>query len=564
MKSLKSLLPSRRKRTRRASFSDVAREYTLSLAFAFLVASSLAAQSKYVVAVSLEGGRAYMDEIPAYTLRNKLVLAAVDVCAALKITPTTTNQSVSVVALSKSQQRLTLELKADNHFIKIHDATNNKPHRVAQLDAPLTLYGDRIYLEPSQAALLFGMLLDAKTDTLGGTLSFDFSRPFSLDAAKADAPIEPIARYAIQNVVVEEKANGAIIRIVATKPNLKYEFIPPDKNGLAYLTFVGATGDMSALSQTFKNGFLRRITPIALRGGALQLTLEFDAQKYRVKSTDITREQGTNNFVLLVLRDVNVQEIVEQEDKETQINVALDEQRSKWKLDVIALDAGHGGKDVGAIGANGSYEKDIALAIVKKVGKLLEKNWSGVKIVYTRDDDRFVELDERGKIANRAGAKLFVSVHCNASSNRKADGVEVYLLGLHKTEAALKVAQRENAVIIEEKDYEERYKNFTDENLIMITMAQSAFVHQSEKLAEIISADIARRAGRQNRGVKQAGFMVLWTPSMPSVLIETGYISNPNEEKFLASEEGQNRIAEAIFEGLEKYRRDYEAQVSRE
>jgi N-acetylmuramoyl-L-alanine amidase len=140
----------------------------------------------------------------------------------------------------------------------------------------------------------------------------------------------------------------------------------------------------------------------------------------------------------------------------------------------------------------------------------------------------------------------------------------VYLLGLHKTDAALKVAQRENAVVFEESNYEERYKNFTEENLIMITMAQNAFLHQSEKLAEIISNDIARRANRQNRGVRQAGFMVLWTPSMPSILIETGYISNPNEEKFLASETGQNQIAEAIFEGLEKYRRDYEAQVSRE
>lgn len=563
MKSIGEFLPNRQ-RLIRILFSRFAREYTLSFALALLATSFAVAQTKYAVAVALEGGRAYVDEIPAYSLQNKLVLAAVDVCAALKITPTTTNHSVSVFALSKDQRRLALELKAGNHFIKIHDATNNKPHRVAQLDSPLILYGDRIYLEPRQAALLFGMLLDAKSDALGGTLSFDFSRPFSLDTGKATVPIEPIARYAIQNVVVEERANGVIARIIATKPNLKYEFIPPDKNGLAYLTFVGATGDMNALSQTFKNGFLRRITPLALRGGALQLTFEFDAQKYRIKSSDLAREQGANNFILLVLREANVQEIVEQEEKETQINATLDEHRNKWKLDVVALDAGHGGKDVGAIGASGNYEKDIALAIVKKLGKLLEKNWRGVKVIYTRESDKFVELDERGKIANRAGAKLFVSVHCNASLNRKADGVEVYLLGLHKTEAALKVAQRENAVIIEEKDYEERYKNFTDENLIMITMAQSAFAQQSEKLAELISADIARRAGRQNRGVKQAGFMVLWTPSMPSVLIETGYISNPNEEKFLASEEGQTQIAEAIFDALEKYRRDYEAQVSRE
>jgi N-acetylmuramoyl-L-alanine amidase len=540
-----------------------ARQYMLLLAIFLFCIGSLLGQTKFSIAVGLEGGRAYMDDIPVYSLQNKLVVTAVDVCSALKITPTVTNQSVSISTLSKVQHRLVLELKANNHFIKIQNATENKPHRIIQLDSPLILYGDKIYLEPHQARVLFGMLLDAKTDTLGGVLSFDFTQPFSLDTAKPTVPIEMIARHTIQNIIVEEKANGVIVRIISTKPNVKYEFIPPDKNGLAYLTFVGATGDMQALSQTFKNGFLRRIKPISLRG-SLQLTLEFDTQKYNIKSTDMTREQGTNNFILLALRDVNVQEIIEQENKEAHINSTLDEQRSKWKLDVIALDAGHGGKDVGAIGASGHYEKDITLAIVKKVGKLIEKNWSGVKVVYTRDSDKFIELDERGKIANRNNAKLFVSVHCNASVNRKTDGVEVYLLGLHKTEAALKVAQRENAVMVEESDYEERYKNFTEENLIMVTMAQNAFVHQSEKLAEIISNDIARRAARQNRGVKQAGFMVLWTPSMPSILIETGYISNPNEEKFLASEAGQTQIAEAIFEGLEKYRRDYEAHVSRE
>jgi N-acetylmuramoyl-L-alanine amidase len=540
-----------------------ARKYTLAWLFLVCGVATALGQQKYSVTVMLEGGRSYVDDIPAYTLQNKLVVTANDVCSALKITPTVTNQSLSVSTFSRTQQRLVLELKANNHFIKIHNATENKPHKIVQLTSPLMLYGDKIYLEPHQARLLFGILLDAKSDTLGGTLSFDFTQPFSLDTAQTFTPIERIAQYTIQNIIVEEKANGVIVRIISTKPDVKYEFIPPDKNGLAYLTFVSATGDMQALSQTFKNGFLRRITPILLRG-SLQLTLEFDAQKYVIKSTDLTREQGTNNFILLALRDVNVQEIIEQENKEQQINALLDEQRNKWKLDVIALDAGHGGKDVGAIGAGGTYEKDITLAIVKKVGKLIEKNWSDVKVVYTRDSDRFVELDERGKIANRNHAKLFVSVHCNASVNRKADGVEVYLLGLHKTDAALKVAQRENAVVFEESNYEERYKNFTEENLIMITMAQNAFLHQSEKLAEIISNDIARRANRQNRGVRQAGFMVLWTPSMPSILIETGYISNPNEEKFLASETGQNQIAEAIFEGLEKYRRDYEAQVSRE
>ncbi|PIO47944.1 MAG: hypothetical protein CMR00_07505 [[Chlorobium] sp. 445] len=183
-----------------------------------------------------------------------------------------------------------------------------------------------------------------------------------------------------------------------------------------------------------------------------------------------------------------------------------------------------------------------------------------VKVIYTRKTDVFVELDERGRIANKNNAKLFVSVHCNASLNKKAEGTEVYLLGLHKTEAALKVAQRENAVIAEEANYQNRYKDYTDENLIMVTMAQSAFMQQSEKLAELVSKNIAARTGLQNNGVRQAGFMVLWTPSMPSILVETGYITHAENEKFLTSEAGQQKVAEAIYDAILKFQYEYHAQ----
>jgi N-acetylmuramoyl-L-alanine amidase len=151
-------------------------------------------------------------------------------------------------------------------------------------------------------------------------------------------------------------------------------------------------------------------------------------------------------------------------------------------------------------------------------------------------------------------------VHCNASLNKKAEGTEVYLLGLHKTEAALRVAQRENAVIMQESDYQNRYKDYTDENLILVTMAQSAFMQQAEKLAELVSKSIAARSGLQNNGVKQAGFMVLWTPSMPSILVEAGYITHAEDEKFLASESGQQKIAEAIYDAIVKFQYEYHAQ----
>jgi len=215
---------------------------------------------------------------------------------------------------------------------------------------------------------------------------------------------------------------------------------------------------------------------------------------------------------------------------------------------------------LGTHGPRGTLEKDVAFSIVKKLGRLLRDNFPSMKIVYTRDTDVKIPLDERGKIANRAKAKLFVSVHCNANPNRDQNGVETYFLGLHKTDAALDVAKRENAVIQNEDDYQNRYQDFTDENVIMITLAQSAFSQQSQKLAELVNKNITVRTDEAGRGVKQAGFMVLWTPSMPSILVESGFLTNAEEERFLASDKGQQKIAEAIFAAIKKYKSEYESQ----
>ncbi|MDX2128070.1 MAG: N-acetylmuramoyl-L-alanine amidase [Chloroherpetonaceae bacterium] len=367
----------------------------------------------------------------------------------------------------------------------------------------------------------------------------------------------PEPEFALRSIHVDERTNGVIIRILAEK-NLQYEFIQPDKNGIGYVTFIKATGNLDSLTKSFEGGYLKKIKPMKLKSGAVQLTLEFDYKKYKATSIQFQREPRTNNFILLALREANVGQI-HQTEKEQAIQESLEQSREKWKLDVIALDAGHGGKDAGAIGKGGNYEKDVALSVILKVGKILAREWPEVKVIYTREEDKFIELDERGKIANNAKAKLFVSVHCNASINRNAEGVEVYLLGLHKTDAALAVAQRENSVIREEVDYATRYKEFTDENVIMIAMAQSGFQKQSQTLADYVNRMITARTAQNNRGVKQAGFMVLWTPSMPSILIETGYITNPKEEKFLISADGQEKIASAIFEALQKYRAEYES-----
>jgi len=224
------------------------------------------------------------------------------------------------------------------------------------------------------------------------------------------------------------------------------------------------------------------------------------------------------------------------------------------------LDAVHGGHDPGAIGGRGTREKDVVLNIVQDLGNLIAQKWPDVRVVYTRREDRFIPLHERGKIANRNGGKLFVSVHCNATRRKTVKGSEVYILGPHKNQAALEVAMFENSVITKEIDYKERYKGFSAEYLIMSSMAQSAFAKQSTDLAIEVQNRIDRPYSTNGRGVRQAGFMVLWTPSMPSILIETGYLSNPEEERILRDRQEQTKIAYRIFSGLESYRKDYERQ----
>ncbi|KAB2908154.1 MAG: N-acetylmuramoyl-L-alanine amidase [Ignavibacteriales bacterium] len=224
------------------------------------------------------------------------------------------------------------------------------------------------------------------------------------------------------------------------------------------------------------------------------------------------------------------------------------------------LDAGHGGKDAGAIGTNKGREKDVNLAVTLKVGNLIKKNMPGVKVVYTRSDDQFVELYKRGKIANESGGDLFVSIHCNSTPERnsKAAGTEVYLLRPGKTKDAIAIAKRENSVIKYEDD-PARYKELDDENYILTSMAHAAYMIHSEKFAGFLTNSFKKHTDRASRGVKQAGFYVLVGASMPNVLIELGFISNVEEEKYLLSEKGQEQLAKAIFEGIKSFKLYYDS-----
>jgi N-acetylmuramoyl-L-alanine amidase len=231
------------------------------------------------------------------------------------------------------------------------------------------------------------------------------------------------------------------------------------------------------------------------------------------------------------------------------------------KVDVVVIDAGHGGHDNGTHGRI-LKEKDLALNIALKVGSYIEKNIPGVKVIYTRKDDRYLALDERADIANKNKADLFICIHANANPNTKAFGTETFVMGLHKDEGNLAIAQRENSVILMDENYEERYEGFnpnSPESYILFTLIQSAYQESSLKFAQKVEGQFKERVGRLSRGVKQAGFVVLWRTTMPSVLIETGFLTNSTEEKFLAREEGQDLIASGIYRAFKEYKNEVES-----
>lgn len=241
--------------------------------------------------------------------------------------------------------------------------------------------------------------------------------------------------------------------------------------------------------------------------------------------------------------------------------------KPKKGIKVIVIDAGHGGKDPGCNGSNEINEKAVTLSIALKLGKLIEDSLKDVKVIYTRKTDVFIELWERPQIANKNNADLFVSIHCNANNNTGAAGTETYVMGLHKTEGNLNVALRENESIKYEENYEsnENYGGFdinSPESHIIFTLVQNAHLEQSLKFAQIVENSLKSSSKIVSRGVKQAGFLVLWKTTMPSVLIETGFLTNKSDRGVLKSEEGQNTLAQNIFKAIKIHKSIVETPVA--
>ena len=244
-------------------------------------------------------------------------------------------------------------------------------------------------------------------------------------------------------------------------------------------------------------------------------------------------------------------------------NVNLLSQTNSTNIKTIVIDPGHGGKDSGTLGTKRFkiYEKHVALAVSLKLGNYIAEEFPDVKIIYTRDTDVFLELNERTEIANKSNADLFISIHCDGFTNPKPSGASVFVMGMSKLKANMDVAMRENSAIYLEDNYQQKYDGFdpkSAESYIVFSLMQNTYLNQSLQIAEEVESEFSNRANRKSRGVKQAPFYVISRTNMPSILVECGFLTNPKEEEFLHSDLGQDYIASAIFRAFRSYKKNIE------
>lgn len=344
----------------------------------------------------------------------------------------------------------------------------------------------------------------------------------------------------ITGVRVEEKANGTLIRLNTladfNKANISTRY---SRNWLHLDILNGQLNPTTFVVENDKK-LVKEIVAEQigeLAHVAFHLKRDMAGTKF-----DFTQH---SNSIWLSIPSKNNKDVVKN----------LEHEKEKWRIDKIVIDPGHGGKDPGTIGTRGTYEKDIVLAISKKLKRLLQEKLN-IQVFMTRDTDEYISLKDRTQFANQVGGKLFISIHANWNRNRSVRGASTYFLGLAKSDEALEIAQRENAVIRYEEESD--YAELTDEKIILAAMAQNSYNKESQDLAAIIQDSIHEHTGIKDRGVRQAGFYVLVGASMPNVLVETAFMSNKHEERLLRSSDFQQKIAYSIYESINEFKQRYE------
>lgn len=443
-----------------------------------------------------------------------------------------------------------LRIRPRNSFVVLQ-SRKDKSEKVLQLPISTISLENQLYfpLEYAQNIL---------EKCLGGKISYKKiekgnikdEQPASQDGKEIGEKEIPALEISALNVSVSEKANGTLVKLTLSKKVSKITHTISDD--VIKIIFQDVHLDEKKLDQTFPKGLVKELKAVNTKAGSeLSLSLRKNYSAY-----EFIEELVGKRFLVTI------------HNKKFSPLTSLGGwglKKEKWNFDGIVIDAGHGGKDYGAIGVNGAIEKEINLSIALKVGKLINENLKDIKVVYTRSDDHFVELYKRGKIANENNGKLFISIHCNSAPKKKSDpnGFEVYLLRPGRTEEAIGIAERENKVI-EYEDDPKRYQKLTDENFILVSMAHSSSMKYSEKFADMVHRQFKQNISLAPRGVKQAGFYVLVGASMPSVLIETGYVSNPDDATFLKSEKGQQQIAQSIVSAIKSFKSYYDRVIDSE
>jgi N-acetylmuramoyl-L-alanine amidase len=422
------------------------------------------------------------------------------------------------------------KVTADNHYIQVDEKTYQMSHPAIRQEGfiylPLNAFVRILELEN---------IINRYTITRG-------------DVNELAKAVEISSIFDVFGASIEEKQNGTLLR-VRTKSSYDASSVKAwlNRKTNLYITIPYGTVDKAGMENMDipSESSIRSITVDQL-GETAQLSLKV---KGNVSGVDVKHNKNPSEIVFIIRHPFTI------DGKHR-----LVQEKAKWKLDKIVLDAGHGGQDPGAKGYGNILEKDVVLDVVKRLGKLIEQR-TDIEVIYTRDTDVFVPLWERTKIANEAGGKVFLSLHVNASRNKSANGYETYLLRPGKSEAAIEVTELENAVIDLEND-PSHYGNLSSEQMILATMAQSSFMKESEVLAELVQLEMGKTMSGINRGVKQAGFIVLIGASMPNILLEMGFISNKNDAKKLKKAAYRQKVAESIYQGLIKYKTRHEKLMS--
>ncbi len=462
----------------------------------------------------------------------------------------------SSVAVMQQGDLLYLDLNGFADALKIRTFVNQEKRKIQYsigsvrlkwtADNAFAVVGERILQLPAEVVLLeekYWAPLDAFLEVFRNI----YPAQITFERYRWTIEILP-AEFDVYALEYDVKENGTLIRLSCLK---KFDISGASLRGdRLSITLMGAKINRRAFDAVPPAGAVKELIVDELPE-SVQLTfmLSQTVLEYNVWQED---DPPLVNISLVTKKIDSHRSPEKPEQTSDDIARLLENEQQRWKIDCIVIDPGHGGKDPGAIGPTGLKEKAVVLDVARRLKNLLEKK-TDLKVLLTRSDDRFVPLSDRTRFANQQGGKLFISIHCNSSKYSKAGGFSTYFLKPAKNETAMEVALRENSVIKYEES-KSQYQDLTEENYILLAMAQAEFARESEFLASLVQKNMKVRTQLRDRGVDQAGFYVLVGASMPAILFEAPFLSNKREERLLKTKRFRQKIAQALFDSIIEFK----------